>query len=82
MAIGLDSIEITEGDFVWQNSLEKLSGMWTNWYDGEPNNGFMGNEDCVQITYFHVLFQIRRGFRWKWSDLGCNSKLGFICEFK
>ena len=67
--IGLTD-ETKEGEFVWQNSLEKL-GKWTNWIPGEPNQ--LGNEDCVEMKSF-------RG--WQWNDGKCDIQRGFICEFK
>lgn len=57
----------TEGQFSWLTG-EKLS--YTNWADGEPNNGgSKGNQD-----YLHMY---KNG---KWDDIQ-STDLGFVCEW-
>ncbi|MFN0252161.1 MAG: C-type lectin domain-containing protein [Kofleriaceae bacterium] len=40
----------TEGTFLWlDNAADPLSGGFTNWRAGEPNNGGVAGEDCAII---------------------------------
>jgi hypothetical protein len=40
----------TEGTFLWlDNAADPLSGTFTNWRAGEPNNGGVDGEDCAII---------------------------------
>ena len=67
--IGL-SDEAVEGKFVWVKSGRAVK--YTNWADGEPNNGAdLGDETCV-----HMYTGRRR-----WNDLFCNEMFYFVCEY-
>ncbi|XP_073828655.1 lectin subunit alpha-like [Musca autumnalis] len=55
--------------FYWSSTGDRVT--FTYWAIGQPDN-LGGNEHCV-----HVWANVD-GF--KWNDLDCTTKLGFICE--
>ncbi|XP_052761838.1 uncharacterized protein LOC128204463 [Mya arenaria] len=62
--------EITEGEFVWNVSNQKVN--YTDWGPGEPNSNALNiREDCL-IYWAH--------YSWKWADLDCHQKCYFVCE--
>ena len=48
-----------------------LSGSYTNWYPGEPDDN--GGADCGRLLSTH-------GYRW--GDAPCGNSMGFICEYR
>ena len=75
-----------EGNFVWEATGKPLSGGYTNWAEGEPNNGD-GYEDCAHYGWTSP---------GKWNDCFCsgvvitrclsgfpdNQKMGTLCELQ
>uniref|UniRef100_A0A1I8NQT2 C-type lectin domain-containing protein n=1 Tax=Stomoxys calcitrans TaxID=35570 RepID=A0A1I8NQT2_STOCA len=54
--------------FYWQKSKQRM--VFGNWASGQPDNS-QGVEHCVH--YYSAT-------NFKWNDIKCDSKLGFICE--
>ena len=63
---------LVEGDWVW---LAGRPMVYTNWDDGEPNNGGCSSEDedCGIIM-------TREGRSRRWDDRPCSSERRYICE--
>jgi hypothetical protein len=66
-----------EGEWRWANGTTfwragaAVSGSYTNWAVGQPNEGPMGAmEDCLTIG-------ISDGM---WDDMSCDSELPYVCE--
>ena len=59
----------TEGVWTWSNS--GVTGSYTNWYQGQPDN-FGSGEDCAEI-WGHL-------GRKTWNDSPCGLKRWFVCE--
>ncbi|MFH1467357.1 MAG: MopE-related protein [Pseudomonadota bacterium] len=65
--IGYNDLAV-EGTFVWSDG---MSGTWTNWDSGEPND--LWGEDCSEFI----------GTTGNWNDLQCGSTyLFFTCELR
>jgi len=56
----------SEGAWVWSPSNTSLS--YTNWYPGEPNNIYSG-EDCLVGNW-----------NTRWNDERCTSKFKYVCQ--
>ena len=65
--IGANDIDI-EKDWVWESDKSKL--LFTDWYDGEPNQDYNG--DCCQIKWYNLLY--------RWNDKPCDASCLYICE--
>jgi len=59
-----------EGTWVWDKTETKVT--YTDWQTGEPNN-YGGDQNCLLI---------KRGYKYKWDDSECDSRLGYICQLK
>ena len=59
-----------EGEFVWMNSKQSLSKVFTDYIPGEPGN-VNHDEGCL------VLYQ--KG-DYRWADVSCELKSHYICE--
>jgi len=74
--IGLHD-RITENQWYWDEGpgVPDVRSSHFNWYPGEPND--LTGQDCVYM---------RRGYNWKWVDVGCDGGIGryysFACEHK
>ncbi|XP_026129733.1 ladderlectin-like [Carassius auratus] len=44
---------------------------YNDWQRGEPNNGYRGDEHCVEIGY---------GGDRRWNDAHCDTTLNYICQ--
>jgi hypothetical protein len=65
--IGANDIT-TEGTFLWADATPLA---YTNWNDGEPNNGG-GGEDCA----------VTAGDRnYEWDDRPCNTAYQYVCSY-
>lgn len=68
----------TEGTFLWlENAADPLSGGFTNWRAGEPNNGGVNGEDCALIE------GARMG---TWDDRPCvvtgtAGAYAYVCQY-
>ena len=61
--------QAVEGTFVWDHG-EPVS--YTNWANGEPNNGYgRDEEDCAAME---------TRFSLQWNDAPCYVSLGYVCE--
>ena len=56
-----------ESQFVWSDGTPYNASVYSNWRQGEPNDGG-GAEDCVEL------------FRTSWNDNECHDEYGYICE--
>lgn len=59
-----------EGSWVWGEGFPML---YTNWDDGEPNDGSEGGEDCGV-----VMTQVGRESLW--DDRACDEERAYVCE--
>ncbi|CAH1774399.1 unnamed protein product [Owenia fusiformis] len=59
-----------EGSWVWNDGINPI---FTNWGDGEPNNGVADGENCAEVV------DVER-IKGKWNDVACSNKLPFICK--
>lgn len=68
----------TEGTYLWlDNAADPLSGSYTNWRAGEPNNGGTVGEDCA------VIEGARMG---TWDDKPCadtgtGGLYAYVCQY-
>lgn len=68
----------TEGTFLWlDNAADPLTGGFTNWRAGEPNNGGVNGEDCA------IIEGARMG---TWDDRPCvvtgtAGSYGYVCQY-
>lgn len=68
----------TEGTFLWlDNAADPLSGGFTNWRAGEPNNGGVNGEDCA------IIEGARMG---TWDDRPCvvtggAGSYSYVCQY-
>lgn len=60
------SDEITESEFVWSRSGNKIS--FTQWLPGYPDN--RAEEDCIEMY----------ATSGAWNDMTCDLQSNFICE--
>ncbi|XP_055689633.1 L-selectin-like [Lutzomyia longipalpis] len=61
--------------FRWINDGTKVvKRVYTNWFTGEPNNGYWKDEFCLEIYY-----KTKEG---KWNDDKCHVKHHFVCQEK
>ena len=67
--IGYDDID-SEGVWVWQHG----NSTYTNWYDGEPNNGSDGGAENCAITNRS---DTNNG---SWNDVKCDNTYRYVCE--
>ena len=51
---------------------------FTNWAEGEPNCNEIYGHNSIQSC---LALKMDGTYKYKWHALGCESKLGFICEF-
>ena len=58
----------SEGAWVWSPSNTPLS--YTNWYAGNPNNAY-GGQDCMQFNW---------GSPGKWNDDKCMNQQKYVCQ--
>jgi hypothetical protein len=66
--------QASEGTFVWAGGPEagqNISGIYANWFAGEPNDAG-GNEDCV------VIYPRDDG---RWEDNGCGGGRWSLIEY-
>jgi len=63
----------SEHTWVWSPSNTPLS--YTNWYSGEPNNAY-GGEDCLEFNYRGSDMEASG----KWNDWGCFGKRKYVCQ--
>ena len=66
--IGLTD-DLTEGEWKWESTGN--TAVYTDWYPGQPNNGWQGGEDCA---YFWV------NYNYQWNDANCNFTFRPLCE--
>ncbi|XP_060571973.1 perlucin-like [Ruditapes philippinarum] len=67
--IGL-SDKLVEGEYIWESSLQVLTGdAFFNWGVGEPNGA--GDEDCVVYA---------PSKNYQWADVICTRTEHYICE--
>ena len=75
--LGLND-RVSGGVFVWHDG---TSPIYTNWNDGQPNNGDGGDQDCAELHTCVVSDSCQNpGWVGAWNDDDCNAQDAFICE--
>lgn len=62
----------------WRGQLTDTPVTITDWATYAPDNGGDGNENCLEL--FGVYSQGDEGRNYRWNDLSCNAKRGYICN--
>ena len=60
---------INEREWLWMTS--KTTFTYNNWLPGNPDNGYGGNENCLEINYAG-----------HWNDAECKELKQYICEME